>query len=138
MSKQGEFDKKVINLARSNGGKIPLTHESPLNEARGIMKDGLIEGDSVFCSLGHITKKSFVTGPGVIIHIDLPLNSASQIYPDMSFTGEDEEESYGNLLKKHPDLIGAFVSVSCMRDGGIPNKFWKDVYDNQSGKKIWP
>lgn len=129
-SSSEKFIAKLRKLAISNGRKLALTHEAPMTEWESIKNDGQIDsGGSIFCTVGHLDKKSFVTGPGVIIQIELPEQMIKQgiIVPDMVYDTPDD------LLKKYPDVTGAEVSVGI---DSIPSSMWKSVIDNTTGENI--
>jgi len=125
-----QFTAKLRRLASQNGGKLPLTHESPIGNWDSIKRDGAIKGDgSIFMTVGHLDKPSFVTKHGVIIHVNLPVRliTPGTIVPDMRFDGEDD------MLRQFPNLVGGEVSVGMDK---IPRSLWTEVLDNRTGEKL--
>jgi len=105
-SSESEFY-RLLN-ERAKKGFINITHETFMENVSKILKEG-IRG-YVFGTVGHHYKQQFVTSPNVaIIHLEIPKEFVQFFTPDMRY---DPDDSFGDLLRQHPDLTGADLSLN--------------------------
>lgn len=145
----GRWEREILKLADKNGGMIPITHETPMENlyqteehGPGILAAGMIGfGDEgIFASLGHREKCSFCV-PGYStarILINLPLDAYRMISPDMMYVGSgDETEDWENVFRHHPgDFASQDPPVYAYVGMDVPCKFWVDIQNNDTGESI--
>lgn len=145
----GRWEREILKLADKNGGMIPITHETPMENlyqteehGPGILAAGMIGfGDEgIFASLGHRDKCSFCV-PGYStarILINLPVDAYRMISPDMMYVGSgDETEDWENVFRHHPsDFASQDPPVYAYVGMDVPCKFWVDIQNNDTGESI--
>jgi len=76
---RAEFAKYIDSI---DGETIPVTHETSLNNAKSILKDGFID-DQTFASLGHTKTQHFGVGENSVrIQLEIPKNQKNRITLD--------------------------------------------------------
>lgn len=134
---RSDFAAGLIKLAKSNRGRIPATHETPMVNLQPILNDGAIRAvdAGVFVTLGHLTKPNYVSGKSARFLINIPLAHATDgsIVPDMRFGSAGEDDAYAELLEEFPELVGAEAGTTFDE---IPSDWWFAIEDNQTGEPI--
>jgi hypothetical protein len=109
----------LTGLAKSNGGSLPLYHETFATNAGAIKAHGL-SGEETFAAVA-APSNFIIPSTKAIVRFDVPVSAIKNIVPDTG--GLAKLTAHQFALLEHPDLVGSHVAYT----DAVPRSWIKDV-----------
>ncbi len=113
------------NLADKNGGFLPVTHETPIENVESIRKRGIMrqpDSHGIYFRVGWYRSSAFVQGSGAMVRVGIPKKflNPEHIVPDDRYG----TEGYYEFMEENPDVEGGDVGTSF---DNIPRSWIKGI-----------
>lgn len=122
---QKMFYSILRNIARKNGGALPVTHESFESNRESITRKGILNKDhGIYFTIGWYDKPAFVTRDAIMVRIAIPEKYLNPLWvvPDDRFGSGDD--GYREFMEEFPDCEGGEIGADFQL---IPRGWIKEI-----------